>query len=1005
MPKILMFFTCCMLTAWCSTVAAQYNGESQFAPVTIQQVTHTVAADAWEVNQRGHHRAVVLVKEPTAKAVRVLLPWRRPDSAPAQKRVVVVQMATGKEVSNVYVNQITNEAGSLAFAPDGAAGYYAIYYLPFTYRKTSDDARYGAPWNDYLPAVYHADKEWLDFVKASWNQLPVATVTRFEARKKEELFTPMGLIATREETDWLIAKAKGDCMLFPEDRAFPIRLSNQLPARWTGHMPAAMFEGEARPNEYYTFQLGVFAYKTPLSDVRVQFSDLVCASSATTIGKDSLTCFNQEGTGWNGQPVHFKVNVPAGNVQALWIGVPVPAKATAGIYEGTAIVTAKNAAPQRIKMRIKINGAMLADRGDSELWRHARLRWLNSTLGISDDPIPPFQSLYWKDRLLTASGKQVLLDSYGLPAQITTGFSATRSAGLLAAPVLLEAITATDRIALKAGQLQFQDAPGKISWTTIWTAKGLHVNCTGSMGFDGTIQYRFSLAATGATSLTDLRLAFRFAETQAPYMMGMGLEGGNLPALPYTWNWKGPWDSFWIGNVTAGLHAEFTGTYNGPLLNDYKPEPPPAWYNNGNGSVRVTKANGEVMVNIATGAQQLLPGKPLALDCKLLITPVKEIDTYKHFSERYYQGNPEKWQRAVAEGANVINVHHNTSINPYINYPFIVRDSLAAYIARQHAANRRVKLYYTIRELSNYAPEIYALKSLGSEIFPPGAGQGDPWLWEHLNTGYKAAWYAPFPDGTADASIVMNGFSRWINYYIEGLRWMLEQYHIDGLYLDDVAYDRDVIQRLRRVLLQYNPNALLDLHSNTRYSVGPANQYAAFFPYLDRLWFGESFQYNTMTPDQWLVQFSGIPFGVMSEMLQDDGNQWLGMVYGTSNRHSWGGRSPAALWKYWDEVNLKQAHMYGYWDQKCPVTSNNNQVKITVYEQPGKLLLAIGNFSDTLQYVLPQLRPGKKGFAPGAVTMQAVAIPGFQSAAVFTMGESIAVPPKKGWLIEISKQQ
>ena len=46
---------------------------------------------------------------------------------------------------------------------------------------------------------------------------------------------------------------------------------------------------------------------------------------------------------------------------------------------------------------------------------------------------------------------------------------------------------------------------------------------------------------------------------------------------------------------------------------------------------------------------------------------------------------------------------------------------------------------------------------------------------------------------------------------------------------------------------------------------------------MDRLWFGESFKYNQMRPDEWLVTFSGIPFGVMSEMLQDGGNRFLGM--------------------------------------------------------------------------------------------------------------------------------
>ena len=55
-----------------------------------------------------------------------------------------------------------------------------------------------------------------------------------------------------------------------------------------------------------------------------------------------------------------------------------------------------------------------------------------------------------------------------------------------------------------------------------------------------------------------------------------------------------------------------------------------------------------------------------------------------------------------------------------------------------------------------------------------------------------------------------------------------------------------------------------------------ANHYLEFLPYIDRPWFGESFNYKAMTPDQWLVQVSGIPFGLMGEMLHEGGNPWRG---------------------------------------------------------------------------------------------------------------------------------
>ena len=36
-----------------------------------------------------------------------------------------------------------------------------------------------------------------------------------------------------------------------------------------------------------------------------------------------------------------------------------------------------------------------------------------------------------------------------------------------------------------------------------------------------------------------------------------------------------------------------------------------------------------------------------------------------------------------------------------------------------------------------------------------------------------------------------------------------------------------------------------------------------------------------------LTEVSGIPFGLMGEMLQDGGNAWRGMIYGMTNRMPW----------------------------------------------------------------------------------------------------------------------
>ena len=116
------------------------------------------------------------------------------------------------------------------------------------------------------------------------------------------------------------------------------------------------------------------------------------------------------------------------------------------------------------------------------------------------------------------------------------------------------------------------------------------------------------------------------------------------------------------------------------------------------------------------------------------------------------------------------------------------------------------------------------------------------------------------------------------------------------------------------------PGCIIDLHSNTGFSKGPVKQYAEFFPYVDKIWFGESFRYNEMPADNWLVEVSGIPFGLMGDMLHGGGNQWLGMVFGMTLRLPWLTEGvvsdPRLVWKIWDEFEEHKQEMQRLLDEE-----------------------------------------------------------------------------------------
>ena len=976
------------------------DGQSQYKAFSPDGTPFAVADSLWNVDSLGNHRAIASVTKAAHGAVVARLPWRRPDRHPGTKRIVVVDNTTGRKVRNIHVLKLTSEEGEVAFEPVTLPGDYSIYYLPYKFREKWDDARYGKPWNDYLDTTAYAlaDKDWVKSIIAHRNTLPAAGLRRFESRTPFDFFTPMGLIATREEERLLREKHREKAfILFPEDRAYPIRLPDRLPWRWIENGASDQFTGHASRNEYYTWQIGLWAPSEEIDNVKIQFSDFTGKSSV--IPASAFTCFNQEGISWDGSPVTFRVNVKKGNIQALWCGVQIPPDAAPGRYSGTATVTAQGRAPQKVRVDIRVDNQPIADRGDNELWRHSRLRWLNSTIGTDSLPVQPYQPMVLSGNSIEASGKQVKLGKNGLVESIIVN-----NRQVLAQPVDFLVNAGGKTISFRAENLEIKKtADGLVSWKSSFKEAGIQFICSARMEFDGYIRYHIRLVPDNKISLEDARLLSRYTQVSSGYFMGCGYNGGRTPGS-YKWDWKGPWDSYWIGGDLSGLHVEFRGGgYHGPLLNDYKPKPPAAWANEGKGTIALErKQDGAADLVASSGSRTLAAKDTLDFEFSFLITPVQPVDSRKHFSERYFHGDPDAFAKAAEEEANIANLHHSGVLNPIINYPFLIKDPLIRFIETQHAENRKVKLYYTIRELSNYAAEIFALKSLNHEIFVSGVGYGLPWHMEHLIDDYKPAWYTELPNQASDAALVLNGFSRWINYYLEGLRWMYENYKIDGIYMDDVSFDRTVMKRMRKISSQYRPGAIVDLHSNTAYSKGPMNQYTDFFPYVDRLWFGESFQYNEMSPDEWFVTFSGIPFGKMSEMLQDGGNRYLGMVYGATARHSWAEHSPAPVWKLWKSFGIGDARMIGYWSEDRVVETSHPNVKATAYVNGDQVLISVGNFDNSDISVKLLINWEKLGLDASRYRLAAPEVDNFQQAASFSPGDEIPVKAKQGWLFVLS---
>ncbi len=956
---------------------------------------YTMSHKPWP-ESLGNHR-VVLHVEGNKEVVHIVIPWRRHDPDPQDRMLLLICAESYDTVPNIHRIRVDRESCDI-FAGPVIAGTYYLYYLPFHVQEG-----YGFYNKDYLPREGKPDQEWLEQLHP--DAAPPVTLKRFEARTALDNFFPMEVIPLESEKAAFLEDHPGPFMLFTEDRLYPVRMRDEIPLKWVQEPKLNQFKGIAQRNEYYVFQVALFAARSDVEDLQVSFTGLNGPGEAS-IEAERLTCFNTEGVDTYGNSFVKEIRVGEGHVQALWMGVDIPEHISPGTYKGKILIGPTEGEKQVVTLEIKVKRGVLVDRGDAEPWRHSRLRWLNSTAGLDVQPVAPYSALNQPENaVLEVSGKKITAGEAVLPRSIIIGETEVLNRSILFA-------VQGDHNVEHFSDPEYRNivsSKGKL--TGEWTCQSEHFRLIGegAAESDGYLRYRFLLKAMEDISVQDIRLEIPFRSEIAEYIMGMGLPGTAMPQQHQA-PWEGPEDSFWIGNTRGGLWVELRGsTYHGPLLNLYHPAPPESWNNYGKGGFSIDNGESEVLVTVFSGERELEKGDELEYEFALLMTPVKTLNPASQFRDRYFHNaaKPDPGPEDLEAGVRIVNLHHANHFNPYINYTFKAVERMKSFVERNHEKGLKVKIYYTIRELTNHVTEIWALRSLGGEIFDDGPGGGYPWLREHLVSGYRPQWYQHSDDTTVDASILTApGDSRWINYYIEGLGWLVRNVDIDGLYLDDVTFDRHIMKRMRKVMESEKPGCIIDLHSNTGFSKGPATQYAEYFPYVDKLWFGESFMYNEMSYENWLVEVSGIPFGLMGDMLHGGGNPWLGMVFGMTTRLPWSTEgilcNPVSIWKIWDEFGIEQSRMSGPWDLYPAVGTDHPDVKATAYIKENSVLISVGNFSDDPHEVRLQINWEQIGIDPDGTVLTAPEIEDFQESQQFEVTDPILVQPRKGYLLYLS---
>lgn len=822
-----------------------------------------------------------------------------------------------------------------------------------------------------------------------------------------------------------------DFYIFPEKRESAIELYDTMPKIWTERSKLSRSElsDQVSAGEYYVFQLGVYAHQSALKNLVYK-----------ACGLPGITCFNLEGYSNKGEFFKKQINISKGCVQPLWFGIQIPDNCSK-VLKGEIELYANGTQKKKIRINLSPDGKLVKNQGYNEDWRLSRLNWLNSRIEQNEEVTKDYTPVKYTDNTISILGRDIVLGKSGLPIEINSYFdSGNMKLNRYSEPILSDNIVfeieTMDRkmVNLKCGKLKItKQTPRRISWEVKHHSETISLLVSGEATCEGFLDYKITVIPDKEIQIHDIRLKIPMTTDKSHYMMGMGKEGGYRPPC---WNWK--WDieksqdMVWVGGTNGGLALKLKDEkYKKQLVNIYYPygklHLPSSWGNGYAGGCTIQNDSIGTLITAYSGNRILKRGETYHFDFDLMVTPFKVLKSDALFNERYYHNSNQDLadnylNEANKVGANIINIHHKKDLNPFINYPYLTANTerLRNYIDKVHSCQKRVGLYYTTRELTVNAPEIWTFRSLGDEIIYPGPGAAvrtvinpngpHPWLINRFKKNFIPAWRCAITQGkyagAQDISVITTPESRLDNFYLEGLDWLCKNIQIDGIYLDGTALDRDALRRARKIMDKNRPSALIDVHiwnifrEKGSYANG-INLYMDLFPFVDHLWIGEGRSYDMM-PDYWLVEMSGIPFGLPSQMLNQGGNRWRGMVFGLTNRPGWYGPTPKYIWEFWDTYHISQMEMFGFWHKEVPVRTDNSNLFATVYKSEKMAIIAIANWGNESHVGRLYIDWEKLGLNPQQVKARMPFIQEFQDERNVNLTEPIRVKGKQGNLIVIS---
>lgn len=742
-------------------------------------------------------------------------------------------------------------------------------------------------------------------------------------------------------------------------------------------------------------------------------------------GSENIFCLNTNISDKYGNKYTKEISLRPNNIHPIFIIVPsVPPKS--GTSEEYKLTFVSDCGSRIIHLNIKYTDEDIKNGGFNDLNKLSRLIWLNSNRFINNEVIEPYMVPHIQDNNIKITGRDIRFGSNGLPDQVyyyfDEGINLTEEfqKKLFLAPLSFD--ISDERI--RYNGVTFSQDKGLVEIFSNGQSYNFEISVYGKLHYEGSIYYSVKVKALKDITVNNISLTAMLDGDCAKYMNGMSAVGSAAHSIKDKWTDKKHRDCLYVGTVNAGMRIKWKAeNYRKPLINTYYNNlplilPEKTWDNHGKGNIIFNKTDNYGKIIAETGAFSMERDETRSFDFEIHFVPFKPIDYKKHYSVRYFHNDNlcdeyKDLREAAEQKLTHMVIHHGNELHPFINYPFIETSRLKKLVDNAKLYNIGIKVYYTLREHSNHMAEVFAYKALDDEIILRKNGIGhsiaggrDKWLKEYFGDDIIPAWKVVYTKGkykgNNDISFIVRPDSRLDNYYIEGLSWLVENIGIQGIYIDDTSMDRTTIERAKKVL---GKDRLIDMHmwnheTECAGDTSCMNLYTELFPFLDSLWIGEGFDVKKFSPDYLLTEVSGIPYGQTSQMLQNGGDYYIGMLYAMNNRYGWGYKNAKYIYSIWDNFGIADSEMRGYWHSKNPVKTGDNNIKATIYIKKTSALLCMYNFNNKDKKVKIDIDNDLLGFIPSSAK---IIKPGSVKKDSIDVSSEFLLSGKKGIFILLNK--